>query len=424
MGGTGIGEAGMSAVGELIGGRPPRHSAELLPAIAAQATQADRTRTVSPDVIAAIKASDLVVLAASKELGGLEESIAGIATELEAVAGACASTAWCLWNHLAVFHLYCGALGPAHLELLAGIVERHEWVCFPAGAGSKLYAREEPPGSTTGPSGRGGGIVLEGSTSFGSGSRYADWAGVAFAVVDPATGQIGHPPDLRFSIVELHQPGVDIDPTWDGASLRASSTDDVRYHGVTIPPGRWAPWWAADRAGKLRDPALAVIHQRYREDWVGLSDLWLAAMATGVTQAALEETAEEVGARKAIMGRPMSQMAGVHFNLGRAATAVLAARSTYEAACAGVDARIDAGAIPTEADHLRQMAASTHALAACEVAMGHLRKVMGGNGLREGHRFERRQRDLQAMPLHINAHEDRVSERVGRYLLGLDPGLF
>jgi hypothetical protein len=46
-------------------------------------------------------------------------------------------------------------------------------------------------------------------------------------------------------------------------------------------------------------------------------------------------------------------------------------------------------------------------------------RVMGGNGLREGPAFERRFRDLQAMPLHINAHQDRVSEQFGRHLLGL-----
>ena len=49
-----------------------------------------------------------------------------------------------------------------------------------------------------------------------------------------------------------------------------------------------------------------------------------------------------------------------------------------------------------------------------------LLRVMGGNGLREGENFERRYRDLQAMPLHINAHRDRVSEHSGRHLLGLE----
>ena len=213
----------------------PRYVTDVLALVSDQAGEADRTRTVSPDVIDAIKASDLVVLSASTELGGRAETIGQIAVELEALAGACASTAWCLWNHLCVFHLFCGALGPAHHELLAGIVQRHEWVCFPAGAGSRLHAED-----------RGEHLVLNGSATFGSGSRYAEWAGVAFAVPDPATGQLGHPPDLRFSIVELAREGVSVEPTWDGASLRASSTDDVVYRHAAIPADRWSPWWGAD----------------------------------------------------------------------------------------------------------------------------------------------------------------------------------
>jgi hypothetical protein len=48
----------------------------------------------------------------------------------------------------------------------------------------------------------------------------------------------------------------------------------------------------------------------------------------------------------------------------------------------------------------------------------HHAQVVGGNGLQNG-TFERRYRDFQPMPLHINAHEDRVTERLGRHLLGL-----
>src|SRR4051812_22080489 len=74
--------------------------AELLGMIAAQAAQADRTRTVSPEVISAIKSSPLMTMAASEELGGLGSSVGEIGRELAAVAAACGSTAWCLWNHL------------------------------------------------------------------------------------------------------------------------------------------------------------------------------------------------------------------------------------------------------------------------------------------------------------------------------------
>ena len=71
----------------------------VLDLVGAQADQADRSRSVSSEVIAALKQSPIMSMAASRELGGLESSMAEIAQELQALAGACGSTAWCLWSH-------------------------------------------------------------------------------------------------------------------------------------------------------------------------------------------------------------------------------------------------------------------------------------------------------------------------------------
>jgi alkylation response protein AidB-like acyl-CoA dehydrogenase len=371
------------------------------------AREADETRTVNPAVLTAVRQSELLALSASPRIGGRGASMGTIGRELEALAGACASTAWCVWNHLCVFHLFCGVLGPDHADLLTAIVDRREWVCFPAGAGSGVLATEEVDS-----------IVLDGRAAFGSGARYADWAGVAFAMADP-DGGARRPLDLRFTVVRLDDPGVSVDATWDGAALRASSTDDVHYRGVAVPLARCARWHGADRATKLREADAPMIDPRYREDWVGLSALWLAAMACGVTAVALDDLVQEVGGRRAIMGRPMAELPGVQFNFGRAAAALLGARAAVAEGCAAVDRRVAAGVAPTERDELQQAAAAAFALEACNQAMQHLLKVAGGNGLREKHPFERRYRDFQAMPLHINAHEDRVSERLGRHLLGL-----
>jgi len=400
-------------------GRPEPLAAGLVEQVAAQAATADRTRTVAPEVIAAIKGSGLLAFSATAELGGAEASITAMAAELELLATACPSTAWCVWNHLCVFHLFCGALGPEHADLLGGIVERHEWVCFPAGAGSGVRASVvdgQPPGDDD--QRHAAQLRIDGRAAFGSGARYADWAGVAFAMAGPDGAPV-RPLDLRFSIVPLDADGVEVEPTWDGSGLRASSTDDVVYGAVCLPAARAVPWYGANRAEKLRDPDFPVIHPRYREDWVGLSDVWLAAMATGVAGAALDDVVAEVGGRRAIMGRPMTELTGVHFNLGRAAKERAGARAAVAQACADVDARIAAGVVPTEDDELRLAALSAFALEACDRAMHHVLKVVGGNGLRDRHPFERRFRDFQSMPLHINAHEDRVTERYGRHLLGL-----
>jgi 3-hydroxy-9,10-secoandrosta-1,3,5(10)-triene-9,17-dione monooxygenase len=377
--------------------------APALAAIEANAATVDRTRCISGAVIGALKDCGALDLAASPELGGSAGSALQIGRELEAVAARCTSTAWCLWNHLAVFHLYVGALGPEHRATLADIVAARQWVCFPGGAGSAVHGRIV-----------GDAVHLTGRGAFGSGCRYADWAGVVFAVAGD-DGELVRPVDLRFTIVELADPRVRIDPTWDGSAVRASATDDIYYDGAVVALGRCVQWWGANRAEALRE--VPVVSHRYREDWVGLGDLWLGWMGVGLCRAALAEAATSIRTRKAIMGKAMVTRPTVQANLGHAAALIAAARATVEAGCREVDARIAERETPDEAAYLRQMALTTCALAQLGEAMALILRSSGGNGLREGGNLERRWRDFQAMPLHINAHVDRIASQLGRFVL-------
>ncbi len=121
------------------------------------------------------------------------------------------------------------------------------------------------------------------------------------------------------------------------------------------------------------------------------------------------------------MGAKMVDLPMVPMRLGEAAAMVAAAKAAVTVGCAEVDERIAAGVAPTEADHTRQLALAAQALRLCRDAMDHVLIVLGGNGLREGGSFERRYRDVMAMPLHINAHPDRVYDKVGRQLIGAAP---
>lgn len=181
-------------------------AAEVLADIASQAEEADRTRSVSPSVISMLKSSPVMTMSASRELGGLESTVLAIGRELGAVAAACGSTAWCLWNHLSVFHLFAGALGPGNIDVLLSIVENREWVEFPAGAGSRLYGKMVTEFE----------VELCGPTMFGSGARYAEWVGAAFAITGPADRALDPTPDLRFTVVRIDGRRVRVDPTWDG----------------------------------------------------------------------------------------------------------------------------------------------------------------------------------------------------------------
>ena len=228
--------------------------------------------------------------------------------------------------------------------------------------------------------------------------------------------------DLRegpsFALVNLHADTVHIDPTWKAMSLRASATDHVNYKSARVAQSNVVPFPMKYRVA-FRDPEFAVIHPRYREDWVALSDLWLGAMAVGVAATSLAEVCDGIAERIAIMGVKMVERPTIHVNLGQAAALIDSARDTVMAACAETDERVATTTAPTEANYLRQLGASMIALQNCDEAMRLMLRVLGGNGLREDGNFERRYRDFQAMPLHINAHRDRLSEQLGRNRLGL-----
>jgi len=389
---------GFSGTGRVYG--DAKYAVPLLEDIAAQASQADRTRSLSAELVAAIKKNDIMRISAARELSGLEEPIVAIANELRAIAPRCGSTAWCLWNHLCVFHHFAGLLGPANAAFLEEAVKRREWFCFPAGAGSRVTGVDSA-----------GKTIISGVATFGSGCRYAEWAGVVFV------RRGGEVP--QFTLVDLRHPNVRIKPTWDGSAVRASATDHVHYENVEVPSERVVPAPARYRA-LFRQPDHPMIHHRYREDWVAISVMWLGAMATGLAEASLNETALSIRNRVAILGTRMVERPTIHVNLGRARALINAATDTVYAAMAETDARIAAHVTPTEGDYFRQTSAGMQAVLLCDEAMRLILRVLGGNGLREGADFERRYRDFQAMPLHINGHVDRVTEQLGRITLGLD----
>jgi hypothetical protein len=207
----------------------------------------------------------------------------------------------------------------------------------------------------------GGKTLLSGVAAFGSGGRYAEWAGVIFV------------------------------------------KDAVKKYRAVY-----------------RRQDYPMIHHRYREDWVAISVMWLGAMATGMAETSLDDTAQNIMDRIAIFGTKMAEKPTIHVNFGRARALINAATDTVYAAMAETDARIAARVVPTEGDYFRQSSAGMQAILLCDDAMRLILRVLGSNGLREGTDFERRYRDVQAMPVRINGHVDRITEQLGRISLGLD----
>ena len=227
------GDSLFSTTGQLH--QPSKYISPLLDKMSAQAVTADESRSLSNELVSQIKRNDIMQLSASPELGGLNETMLNIANELRDVASRCTSTAWCLWNHLCTFHHFAGLLGPQNSDILKELVTNREWVCFPAGATSDVTAtRKEDK------------VVLDGVAAFGSGCRYADWAGVIF---DEKKNESAGP---QFALADLHSSEVRIEQTWEAMSLRASATDHIHYEGLAIDNARTVPW---PLRGFVRGPA-------------------------------------------------------------------------------------------------------------------------------------------------------------------------
>ena len=113
-----------------------------LDALEEQAENADRTRSVASNVIESLRGSDVMRMAATSELGGVESSILAMGREFNCRRGP--STVWCLGT-TAVFHLFVGTLGPGTSGFLEEIVHSGHWVSFPAGpvAGLRSDRRQQ-----------------------------------------------------------------------------------------------------------------------------------------------------------------------------------------------------------------------------------------------------------------------------------------
>ncbi|MCP5025655.1 MAG: hypothetical protein GY929_05150 [Actinomycetia bacterium] len=163
-----------------------------------------------------------------------------------------------------------------------------------------------------------------------------------------------------------------------------------------------------------------VVSHRYREDWVGISDLWLGWMALAVVRRTIEEVAATTRHRRVIMGAEMVERPTVQINVGRALSLAASARAAIHEACHEVDRRIEAQQVPDASDYFRQQAIVSMAVDQLSEAIEILTRTQGANGLRQGANFDRRTRDFRAMPLHINVHRDRITHQVGRLALGID----
>nr|WP_221284320.1 acyl-CoA dehydrogenase family protein [Deinococcus humi] len=358
-------------------------------AIRQYAAECEAAQDVTPGAARALSSSGYTALVVPEDRGGLGANLSQFARAQLTLGTADASLALILAMH---GHVTGAAFQGRTLPepLLHAVAE--------AGKGGELLnalASEPELGSPSrgglpqtravpeGTGFEGGGWRITGRKTWSTGVRSLRWALVTAATLD---GQVG-----RYW-VDLHGPGVRIEPTWQGAlGLRGSGSHDVVF--TDVPSSLHAP------------PAPG---QPASSAW-----FWAAIAATylGVGFAALDAIAAYARVRvPTALGAPIATLPRIQENVGRIATSLQAARALLLDAAAQWDADPSSASVPAIG------AAKAHATGAAVFATDLASRTAGGAALSAALPLEKLLRDARAGLTHPPT-DDTAYTALGRQLL-------
>lgn len=379
--------------------------------LAKRAQEVDEAREIPSESISDLHEAGLLSMAIPRSQGGTEVDLVTQLMVIELIAGACASTGWCLGNHTAAVKRAQGLMGNRVIPYTEAVV-----------AQGALFSHAIVPSGTTRPAP--GGYVSTGSWPFVSGSTRARWAFLGTLVPGPPTGWTSidgaAPPEshVRRLIVELGSPGVRIEPTWQAMSLRASMSHNIVLDEVFVPEelalvsAQQGPLeiMVPDVPPVLRLPAGTPIH----------GGAPCAAMLLGISQSALRETIEYAKAGSMTLGgNRRTSMPGNQFAVADAAMWIEAGRALLHQKARAVMSRAQADEPFTAQDVAEMAMANVVACENAQKAVDRLFSIRGAHGLYETDPFQRHYRDVRFGTLVAGSAPDLMREQVGKYLFGI-----
>ncbi|ABL73074.1 acyl-CoA dehydrogenase family protein [Paracoccus denitrificans] len=237
------------------------------------------------------------------------------------------------------------------------------------------------------------GWLLSGRKIYSTGSEGLRWA-IVWARTDEDEARVGQ------FLVPMQADGVRIIPTWDTLGLRASSSHDVQFDEVLLPP---------DYAVDIRRPAEWAVRGDETSAWVSLL---IAALYTGVAEAGRDWIVAFLKSRvPANLGKPLAELPRMQEAVGAIEERIAVNRRLIGSAARDMDA----GQVPAASQSgLIKHVATENAIAAVEGAL----KLAGNHGIARRNPLERHYRDVLCGRIH-SPQEDSVLVAAGRAVLGL-----
>ncbi|WP_165680840.1 p-hydroxyphenylacetate 3-hydroxylase oxygenase component [Metapseudomonas otitidis] len=372
---------------------------EILPAIAANAAQAERDRMVPAENIAMLKGIGMHRAFQPRAYGGLEISLPEFTECVIALAGACASTAW-------AFSLLC--------------THSHQLAMFPKQLQDEIWGKDPDAtaSSSIAPFGRieevDGGVRFNGEMGWSSGCDHAEWAIVGCRRQN-AEGE------LIYCFAVLPRSDYAIRDDWFAAGMRGSGTKTLVIKDAFVPNHRIQAakdMMEGRSAGFGLYPDSKIFYTPYRPYFAS----GFASISLGIAERMLEAFKEKTRNRvRAYTGASVGTATPALMRLAESTHQVAAARAFLEKTWQDHAAHGERHEYPSRETLAYWRTNQAYAVKMCIQAVDRLFEAAGGTAWFEGNEMQRLFRDSHMTGAHAYTDYDVCAQILGRELMGLEP---
>ncbi|MCY1216204.1 p-hydroxyphenylacetate 3-hydroxylase, oxygenase component [compost metagenome] len=371
----------------------------ILPAIAANASQAEQIRQVPEQNIALLKGIGLHRALQPKKFGGMEISLPEFADCVVALAGACASTAW-------AFSLLC--THSHQLAMFSARLQEEVWGENPDATASSSIA---PFGKVEEVE---GGVIFNGEMGWSSGSDHAEWAIVGCRRKN-AEGE------LVYCFAVLPRSDYEIRDDWYAAGMKGSGTKTLIIKDAFVPNHRIQAakdMMEGKSAGFGLYPDSKIFYAPYRPYFAS----GFAAISLGIAERMLEAFKEKTKNRvRAYTGVSVGTATPALMRLAESTHQVAAARAFLEKTWQEHAEHGERHQYPSRETLAFWRTNQAYAVKMCIQAVDRLFEAAGGTAWFENNEMQRLFRDSHMTGAHAYTDYDVCAQILGRELMGLEP---
>jgi len=369
----------------------------LVPLIAREAGDIERTRRLTEPVVSALIENGLYRVLLPQSLGGAEAPPEIFMQMLEEVAKADASTAWCL-GQCSVCAMTAAYLDPdAAREIFNAPPGILAW-------GAIANEVHVVPG----------GYRATARWNFASGSRQASWLGAHVQVVEADGTRRRKPngaPEIRTILFPVTS--ATMYDVWEVIGLNGTGTDSYSVDNLFIP----------EKFAALRDDPAALREKGplYRLTTYTMFGLGFAAVSLGVARATLDAAIDLARGKESLGLKAMRENNAVQGMIGRTEGNLRAARAYLYAAANEAWRDLTRSGNLTEDHRIALRLASTWTIHQAAAVVDAAYHMAGATAVFSANRFERRFRDMHAIAQQVQARDTHY-EDVGKAVLGAHTG--